>query len=128
MGMTGGGYWVYSSTPYWFADSSAGTEYGSVYPTDRGPVTTKRWEASREGIQDFELLSLLKQTAQQCPLAGRQEALKLLDDAVAFVTHGQEKVTDISRHVRAYTPDYERWMQYRLALIRMQEKLAFPGR
>ncbi len=61
MGMTGGGYWVYSSAEFWFSQPGAGSEYGSVYPTDRGPVTTKRWEASREGIQDFELLWLLRQ-------------------------------------------------------------------
>jgi hypothetical protein len=36
----------------------------------------------------------------------KPEALRLLDDAVRFVTRGQEKVTDISRHVRPYTPDY----------------------
>jgi hypothetical protein len=128
MGMTGGGYWVYSSADYWFADSRRGTEYGSVYPTDRGPVTTKRWEASREGIEDFELLWLLRKTAEQSPPAARQRALTLLDAAVKFVTRGQEKVTDISRHVRPYTPDYEKWMQYRLELIRMQEQLTQSGR
>ena len=94
-----------------------------MYPTDRGPVTTKRWEASREGIQDFELLWLLRNTAQRSPPAPRQEALALLDDAVRFVTRGQEKVTDISRHVRPYTPDYPQWMDYRQRLIQMQMRL-----
>jgi hypothetical protein len=128
MGMTGGGYWVYSQSDYWLADGSGGSEYGSVYPTDRGPVTTKRWEASRDGIQDFELLWLLRQTAEQSPLPARQRALALLDLALRFVTRGQEKVTDISRHVRPYTPDYEQWMQYRRDLIRAQEHLAETNR
>ena len=124
MGMTGGGYWVYSSTEFWFSKPGEGTEYGSVYPTDRGPVTTKRWEASRDGIQDFECLWLLRKTAERSPPAKQQEAQALLDDAVRFVTRGQEKVTDISRHVRPYTPDYQQWMAYRQRLIQMQMKLS----
>jgi hypothetical protein len=46
-----------------------------------------------------------------------------VDEAVRFVTRGQEKVTDISRHVRPYTPDYPRWMAYRQQLIQMQARL-----
>ena len=101
----------------------ARSEYGSVYPTDRGPVTTKRWEASREGIQDFELLWLLRKTAESSPPGPRQKAQALLDDAVRFVTCGQEKVTDISRHIRPYTPDYQQWMAYRQRMIQMQIEL-----
>jgi hypothetical protein len=123
MGMTGGGYWVYSAADYWSADGTGGGEYGSVYPTDRGPVTTKRWEASREGIQDFELLRLLRAAAESAPAAARQRTLALEDQAVGFVTRGQEKVTDISRHVRPYTPDFETWMRYRRDLIRAAEEL-----
>jgi outer membrane protein assembly factor BamB len=123
MGMTGGGYWVYSSADFWTADPGGGSEYGSVYPTDKGPVTTKRWEASRAGIQDFELLRLLRTTANQSSSPARNEALVLLDEAVQFVTRGQEKVTDISRHVRPYTPDYQPWMRYRRLLIQMQTRL-----
>jgi hypothetical protein len=124
MGMTGGGYWVYSQAQFWSSPPGGGSEYGSVYPTDRGPVTTKRWEASREGIQDFELLWLLRKTAERSPPAQRPEALALLDDAVRLVTRGQEKVTDISRHVRPYTPDYPQWMAYRQRLIQMQIQLS----
>jgi outer membrane protein assembly factor BamB len=123
MGMTGGGYWVYSSADFWTANPGGGSEYGSVYPTDKGPVTTKRWEASRAGIQDFELLWLLRNTANRSSSPARKEALALLEEAVQFVTRGQEKVTDISRHVRPYTPDYQRWMSYRRQLIQMQARL-----
>jgi len=124
MGMTGGGYWVYSSAKYWFAEPGGGSEYGSVYLADQGPVTTKRWEASRDGIEDFELLWLLRQTAERCTAPKKAEALRLVAEAVRFVTHGQETVTDISRHVRPYTPDYRRWMEYRRQMIQMQMKLA----
>src|SRR5439155_7387998 len=60
MGMTGGGYWVYSSADFWGTTPGVSDEYGSIYRTDKGPVTTKRWEASRDGIEDFELLWLLR--------------------------------------------------------------------
>jgi hypothetical protein len=122
-GMTGGGYWVYSSTDYWTDNPAGGTEYGTVYPTDKGPVTTKRWEASRAGIQDFELLWLVRKTAAQSSAPNRKAALDLVDEAVNFVTRGQETVTDISRHVRPYTPDYPKWMDYRQQLIQMQLRL-----
>jgi len=123
MGMTGGGYWVYSSADFWSAEPGGGSEYGTVYPTNRGPVTTKRWEASRDGIEDFELLWLLRKTAEQSAAPRRQQALALIDEAVRFVTRGQENVTDVSRHVRPYTPDYQQWMRFRRELVQMQRQL-----
>lgn len=104
MGMTGGGYWVHHYSPYWFFDRTFGTEYGAVYMTAEGPVTTKRWEASRDGAEDFELLWQLRGS-------------KLADDAVAFVTKDQELATDISRQVSPFAPDYTKWMEYRANLI-----------
>jgi outer membrane protein assembly factor BamB len=124
MGMTGGGYWVYSSSDFWQSEPGTSNEYGSVYPTDHGPVTTKRWEASRDGIEDFELLSLVRRTAKNAASPLREQALSLLEEAVQFVTRGQDKVSDISRHVRSYTPEYARWMSYRRQLIQTQMRLA----
>jgi hypothetical protein len=124
MGMTGGGYWVYSSSDFWQTEPGSSNEYGTVYTTDHGPVTTKRWEASRDGIEDFELLYLVRRTAKTAASPLREQALSLLEEAVQFVTSGQDRVTDISRHVRSYTPDYRRWMSYRRQLIQMQIHLA----
>lgn len=115
MGMTGGGYWVYSYSPYWLFDRSLGVEYGAVYQTDRGPVTSKRWEASRDGIEDFELLWMLREKAKAS--ANGAAALRLIGEAVAFVTKDQEKASGISRQVRPFTPDYDRWMAYRDRLV-----------
>ena len=119
MGMTGGGYWVYQYSSFWFLDPKLGPEYGAVYPTAAGPVTTKRWEASRDGIEDYELLTMLR---ARC--GSSTEATSLLNDAVAFVTRGQENASDISRQLRAYTPDYDNWMQYRGKIIDMIERLS----
>ncbi|MBL8236912.1 MAG: hypothetical protein JNM66_05810, partial [Bryobacterales bacterium] len=120
MGMTGGGYWVYSYSPFWFFDQSMGTEYGTVYQTANGPVTTKRWEASRDGAEDFELLWQVREKARSRNDAA---ALRLIDEAVAFVTAGQENVSDISRQVEPFAPDYQRWMRYREELIAAWERM-----
>ncbi|HUZ45166.1 MAG TPA: PQQ-binding-like beta-propeller repeat protein [Terriglobia bacterium] len=125
MGMNGGGYWVYSYSDYWFRNRSISTdEYGTVYPTAEGPVTTKRWEASRDGIEDFDLLWMIRQTAQRSSSPLGKQALRLIDQAVAFVTNGQEKANDVSRHLHPYTPNYHKWMEYRTRLIEMQERLS----
>jgi len=120
MGMTGGGYWVYSFSPFWFFDQAMGVEYGTVYPSPDGPVTTKRWEASRDGAEDFDLLWQVRELARK---ANNRAALSLVDEAVAFVTKGQENVSDISRQVEPFAPDYSQWMQYRRQLIAAWEQM-----
>lgn len=114
LGMTGGGYWVYSSgTSFWFHDPARNTEYGTVYMTPRGPVTTKRWEAFRDGAEDFDLLWM----ARQVPTLRT-----LTDEAVAFVTRDQDQASDIARQLRTFAPDYFQWMEYRRRIIEALEK------
>ncbi len=124
LGMNGGGYWVYHYQDLWLPDPAVSAEYGVVYLTGNGPVTTKRWEASRDGIEDYELLSMLRESAGRSKSAAAQEALALIDEAVAFVTRGQDQVSDISRQLHPYTPDYGRWMEYRDRLIQMQVRVS----
>jgi hypothetical protein len=121
LGMNGGGYWVYSSKDYWIPSHEQ--EYGVVYPGPQGPVTTKRWEASREGSQDYELLLMLRRAARASTSPNAKAALALIDEAVAFVTRGQEHATDISRHYRTYAPDFATWMDYRAKLIAAAEEV-----
>jgi hypothetical protein len=52
-----------------------------------------------------------------------REALSLVDEAVRFVTQGQEQVSDISRQVRPYTPHFAEWMDYRARLIDVAARL-----
>ena len=121
LGMNGGGYWVYAEKDYWIP--SHDSEYGVVYPGPQGPVTTKRWEASREGSQDYELLLMLRRAARASSSPDAKAALALIDKAVAFVTRGQENATDISRHFHTYAPDFQTWMDYRARLITAAEEL-----
>jgi hypothetical protein len=111
---------VYSYSPFWYFDQAMGTEYGTVYQTPQGPVTTKRWEASRDGAEDFELLWQVRERAR---VTGNEAVAKLVDEAVGFVTAGQEKASDIGRQVEPFAPDYDRWMRYRAELVAAWEKM-----
>jgi hypothetical protein len=117
MGMTGGGYWVYSQADYWLFDPMLGAEYGTVYPTETGPVTTKRWEASRDGAEDFEILWQLRKAADAENSPRAEEARRAIQEAVAFVTENQEQASDIGRQLHPFCPDYAKWMATRADLI-----------
>jgi len=120
-GMQGAGYWVHSYDPYWFDEPGGGSEYGAVYVTDGRPVPSKRWEATRDGIEDYELLSMTREAAER--MADPSAAFGLIAEAVAFVTSGQETTSDIGRQTEPICPDYGRWMEYRRRLIEMVERL-----
>jgi hypothetical protein len=57
-GATGIGFWCYNlgGDPWGRIDM----EYMLVYPGSRKPVTSRRWEAVREGIEDYRILVALR--------------------------------------------------------------------
>ncbi|MBI3849458.1 MAG: VCBS repeat-containing protein [Verrucomicrobia bacterium] len=57
-GATGIGYWCYNlgGDPWGRVDM----EYQLVYPGRTKPVTSRRWEAVREGIEDYRILAALR--------------------------------------------------------------------
>jgi hypothetical protein len=59
-GITGIGFWTYCTTPDnpWFLPSIY-TEYMLVYP-GKEVVSSKRWEAVRDGVEDYGLLAALR--------------------------------------------------------------------
>jgi hypothetical protein len=120
-GMQGAGYWVHSYDPYWFTPPGQSSEYGAVYMTDGHPIASRRWEATRDGIEDYELLSMLKEAAATATGAWADEAHKVLQDAVHFVTAGQENASDIGRQTEPFEPDYAGWMRHRAAVLRALE-------
>jgi len=64
LGLTGVGWWCYSHDAgvAWQGPNPYADFFGSVYA---GPgdtvVTSKRWEAAREGVEDYEYLCLLRE-------------------------------------------------------------------
>jgi hypothetical protein len=76
-GLSGIGFWSYCTSQYdpWF-QPVGGHDYLLVYPgTD--VVTSKRWEAVRDGMEDHAMLSLLRENADKA------EQANLLPEVVA---------------------------------------------
>jgi hypothetical protein len=68
------GFWSYDAagqtrdSSMWLAHSGrGGTQYAVIYEGQNGPVPSVRWEAWREGIQDYRLVDWLRPLAQTCP-------------------------------------------------------------
>ncbi|MBI5092198.1 MAG: PQQ-binding-like beta-propeller repeat protein [Candidatus Hydrogenedentes bacterium] len=67
-GFTGAGWWVYAAhgeASRWDGPNPTGDFFATVYDGPRGPVSSKRWEVAREGIQDYELLYLLRKEIEE---------------------------------------------------------------
>ncbi len=62
-GHTGIGFWTYFSTPKTWFQPEAGFEYDMVYD-GKGVVTSKRWEAVRDGVEDYSLLYALRMATE----------------------------------------------------------------
>ena len=67
-----------------------------VYPGEGGVVTTTRWELLREGIQEFEMLSILRRKIGLLSPDESAAALSELEDAVALAARNPDgKVKDV---------------------------------
>jgi hypothetical protein len=61
-GHSGGGFYTYSQIPGKFWHMMPG-EYALVYLNADGPTPSKRWEAVRDGVEDYSMLMALKTAA-----------------------------------------------------------------
>ena len=68
-GLTGNGYWTYCTQEQnpWQRGTQ---EYVMVYPGTTKPVTSRRWEAVREGIEDYRILTALRGLVEQAEARG----------------------------------------------------------
>ena len=116
-GLAGMGFWTYDTTPddHW-AQIANGNEYALVYPGEK-PIPSKRWEACREGIEDYTYLWLLRQAADAAVKRGvtspdLDRAKRLLADAAPDLI--------------ARSMDYDLLMRYRAEIGDLIERLATP--
>ena len=86
-GLSGFGFWSYctSADNPWEFPYKRGHDYLLVYPGN-GVVTSRRWEAVRDGSEDLRALSILKQAieaaaAQSVPPEKIAEAKRVIQDA-----------------------------------------------
>ena len=92
-GLTGIGFWTYCTSPDdpWFVPR-ASNEWTMVYGGN-GVVTSKRWEAVRDGIEDYSMLSVLRDT-----LSANNARQKFPDAASTADRVLGEKATAISEY------------------------------
>lgn len=89
-GMRGIGFWTWArGEDLWFFPAQTFYEYALVYP-GKTPVASKRWEAVREGSEDYSMLWQLRARADEIEKAGRNlEAVKrarvILKDEAASI-------------------------------------------
>jgi hypothetical protein len=89
-GLTGIGFWSYctsSADPWYFPDGT--NDYLMVYPGD-GPVPSKRWEAVRDGVEDYAMLARLRDAAAAAKSENRAmdavaEAEQLLGERASHI-------------------------------------------
>ena len=74
---SGNGFWTYTdSSDLW--DDYAGTPtYSVVYDGPDGVLSSKRWEAYRAGVEDYELCNLLKNAIAASTAAGKATSAEL---------------------------------------------------
>ncbi len=81
-GATGGGFWCYNigGDPW----TRVKDEYMLVYPGRDTPVTSRRWEAVREGIEDYRILQALRGRSgdETLPEEVRRRIAALVDEAL----------------------------------------------
>lgn len=88
-----------------------------VYPGDRAPLSSPRWERLREGFQDWEMLRAAEQLVTRSrALPVREAAREVYEQALAAVAGPPGKLT-------AYTTDPEAFGQQRRALLEALDKL-----
>ncbi len=104
LGMDGVCFWAYNS---WRGDPwddydgapSSGTFYadcGVVYAGLGGPVTSRRWEASRQGIEDWQIIRMTKRLADGTPDEKRLDAR--IEKAVRAVVENPGKLELAQQH------------------------------
>ena len=116
MGATGTGFWCYGYGNLWDA-YEGGLHYGVAYSVKNAPpgvtraepiIPSRRWEAFREGTEDFEYLHQLQRAIAEAGEAGvaapeRARAATLLKDTVDNVLTTPDDSSRYDRGRRAFT-------------------------
>ena len=119
-GFTGCVFWSYACTGWGNAatpnrsawddmDNTRNLDNAVVYESPAGPITSRRWEAWREGIEDYEYLWLLRDKLNQAERQGRSDAAvkeakaALAEAPAAFLAAAKKRYADqaIDRRVSA---------------------------
>ena len=116
LGTDGVGFWVYTYHDLYWVSQQA--HWSVVYVTNGEVVPSRRWEACRDGNEDYRMLYALREAIRaardddRVADAGRANAL--LEEAVANVAAWQiGTIDEITRTTREYELDFGLLQQYR---------------
>jgi hypothetical protein len=115
LGLDGAGLWVWGDDGGQFNDYEGDPSYAMVYATKDGPLTGKRREAWREGIEDVELWRHLRDAAEA---RGDKQLLKLYRESPAELTR---------RQGAAHTGTHAELMKTRLAILQALSRKDVKG-
>ncbi len=128
-GITGIGFWTYCTSPDnpWFV-APARSEYMLVYPGD-GVVSSKRWEAVRDGIEDYSVLTALRGAVNDAGTAASPDdiaaAKRLLNEQANSIADFCDAKTDEINIGEAGFPGVrQREDQHRSQIQAAREELA----
>jgi hypothetical protein len=119
-GLEGAGFWVYKANDIWWPIQDG--DWSVVYQTDDQVVPSRRWEASRDGVEDYRALYVLSQEIERARAAGRSVeadlAQALIDAAVENLVAWQARTIDeITRQTRDYEIDFDLLSEYRVRIV-----------
>jgi len=110
--LDGYGWWVYKYGDLWWPHDSG--EWSVVYPNGEEVVPSRRWEAARDGLEDFKMLNLFREVIDQAQGDEKERLQALLDEALHEIATWQIGVIDeITRRTRDYEIDFEKLRHYR---------------
>ena len=114
-GLDGFGYWVYKGVDAWWP---VDVDYSAVYQTNRDVVASRRWQADRDGIEDYRAFYVLEHEIQRARAAGHEaeaaQAEALIEQALDDVIRWQiGTIDEITRMTRDYEIDFELLCDYR---------------
>ncbi len=121
LGTRGVGFWVYKQDDLYFTSQQA--HYSVVYATNDLVEPSRRWEACRDGNEDYRMLYAFREAIDAARVAGKTaeaaNADALLSEAVADVASWQiGDIDEITRSTRAYELDFQTIQTYRRDIAR----------
>jgi hypothetical protein len=94
---SGAGFWAYADTANTSAwdDMDAHGDWAVVYESTTGPVSSRRWEAWREGVEDYEYFWLLRDRINRAKQAGQSGAA--VTKAEKILANGSKQLVEVSK-------------------------------
>jgi len=114
-GLEGFGYWVYKGVDAWWP---VDIDYSAVYQINDDVVASRRWQADRDGVEDYRAFYVLDQEIERARAAARETeaagAEALIEQALDDVVRWQiGTIDEITRMTREYEIDFELLCDYR---------------